>query len=87
MSNHKHPQDHTPGTWRNVETGDDGDYTHQIETTGGHIASIVAWSRTGAMCETTAANARLIEHAPDTAEALRDLLAWNAFCGPWDASC
>src|SRR4051794_11613798 len=78
---------HTPGPWRSVETGDDGYYTHQIEITGGHIASIVGWSEAGTVCQTTAANALLIEHAPDMAEALRALLAWNAFCGQWDAPC
>lgn len=80
-------QKYTSEPWRSVETGEGGYYAHQVEITGGHVASIVAWSHAGTICETTAANARLIEHAFDMAQALRGLLAWNAFCGHWDAPC
>ena len=87
MTNEEHQQCYTPGPWRSVETGGDGYFTHRIEITGGHIASIVAWSQAGTLCEIATANARLIEHAPDMAQALRDLLSWNTFCGQWDAPC
>ena len=78
---------HTPGPWRRVATEDDGYYTHQIEITGGHIASIVGWSKYGQVCQTTAANANLIEHAPDLADALNGLLRWEAEMGGWEAPC
>lgn len=78
---------HTPGPWRAVMT-DGGDYyTHQTGITEGHIASVVGWSAHGRACPTTAANARLIEHAPDMAEALRRLLTWAENMGEWEAPC
>lgn len=87
MTNKEHKQCYTPGPWRSVETGDDGYYTHQIKITGGHIASIAGWSDQDAVCPTTEANARVIEHAPDLAAAVNDLLAWAEGMGGWDAPC
>lgn len=78
---------YSPGPWRCVPTGTGDYYTHQIEITEGHIASVAGWSQHGVACPITEANARLIEHAPDMAAALRDLLGWEIFSGGWDAPC
>ena len=78
---------HTPGPWRRVAL-DDGEYfTHQIEITEGHVASIVGWSKQGRTCALTEANGRLIEHAPDMADALHRLLRWAGQMGGWEAPC
>ena len=60
---------HTPGPWRRVRVETPEYYTDQIEVTGGHIASVTGWSDFGARCPITDPNARLIEHAPDMADA------------------
>lgn len=78
---------HTPGPWRSLRVEIGAYYTHQIETNAGHIASVVGWSDFGTVCPTTEANVRLIEHAPEMAQALQDLLAWAAMMGGWDAAC
>ncbi len=78
---------HTPGPWRAVRVECGAYYTHQIEITEGHIASIVGWSCYGTVCATTQANARLIEQAPDMAQALARLLLWANQTGEWDAPC
>jgi hypothetical protein len=78
---------HTLGPWRAVRTESGEYYTHHIETKAGHIASIAGWSCPGTVCPTTAANARLIEHAPDLAFNLQQLLAWSRYMGEWHASC
>lgn len=78
---------HTPGPWRRVRVDTPDYYTDQIEVTGGRIASVTGWSNFGARCPITDANARLIKHAPDMAEALRALFAWADIMGGWDAPC
>ncbi len=78
---------YTPGPWRCVRTGRGEYYTHQIEVTAGHIASIVGWTQHSVVCPTTQANATLIEHAPDMAAALQDLLGWETVSDGWDAPC
>lgn len=78
---------YTPGPWRSVPTESGEFYTHQIEVIEGHIASVVGWTQYGVVCPTTEANAKLIEHAPDLAAALRDLLGWEVLSGGWDAPC
>ena len=78
---------HTPGPWRSIRTETCDYYVYQIEIAEGHIASIAGWSTPGTACAVTEANARLIEHAPDLAAALRDLLAWCDLMGGWDAPC
>ncbi len=67
---------HAPGPWRAVATNDGEYYTYQVEITEGHITSVAGWSAHGHVYPTTAANARLVEHAPDMADAPRRLLAW-----------
>ena len=78
---------HTPGPWRSIRTGTCDYYVYQIEIAEGHIASIAGWMLPGTVCAVTEANARLIEHAPDLAAALRDLLAWCDQAGGWEALC
>ena len=78
---------YTPGPWRSVPTEVANYYTHQIEVAEGHIASVVGWNQHGVVCLSTQANARLIEHAPDMAAALHDLLGWETVVGGWDAPC
>ena len=78
---------HTPGPWRRVRVETAAYYTHQIEVAAGHIASVAGWTAIGTTCPKTEANARLIEHAPDLAAALRELLAWAEMMGGWDAPC
>ncbi len=78
---------YTPGPWRCVLTDDDGIQTYHIEITEGHIASVFGWSKDGVACPVTQANATLIEHAPDMAAALQDLLGWETVTGGWDAPC
>lgn len=78
---------HTPGPWRSVrcETGEY--YTHEINASDGHVASIAGWTTHGTTCSTTEANARLITQAPDMAIALRALIAWAEDMGGWEARC
>ena len=79
--------EHTPGPWRTRRREGDTYHTHQIDVTERHIASIVGWRQPGNNRTTTEANARLIQHAPDLADALRDLLAWATMMGGWDGPC
>ena len=72
---------HTPGPWRRVRVETPDYYTDEVEGTRGHIASVVGWTNFGAHCAVTEANTRLIEHAPDMADALRALLAWAEMMG------
>ena len=78
---------HTPGRWRSVrcETGEY--YTHEINASDGHVASIAGWTTHGTVCPTTEANVRLITHAPDMAKALQAVLAWADGMGGWEARC
>jgi hypothetical protein len=78
---------HTPGPWRAVRAESCDYYTYRIETAAGHIASIAGWTTVGTVCPTTAANARLIAHAPDLAQGLHDLMTWAGWMGGWDAPC
>ncbi|MBN8908675.1 MAG: hypothetical protein J0H14_06770 [Alphaproteobacteria bacterium] len=78
---------HPPGPWRSLRVEIGVCYTHQIETNAGHIASVVGWVDFGTVCLTTEANLRLIQHAPEMAQALQDLLAWAAMMGGWDGPC
>ncbi len=47
---------YTPGPWRCVRTGRGEYYTHQIEVTAGHIASIVGWTQHSVVCPITVAS-------------------------------
>lgn len=78
---------YTPGPWRSVRVRGGQYFTHQIEIAEGHLASVVGWTKPGVACLTTQANVKLIEHAPDMAEALRDLLGWETVTGEWQAPC
>ena len=77
----------TPGPWRRAALEDGEYFTHQIEITEGHVASLVGWSVHGQTCPVTEANGRLIEHAPEMADALDRLLRWAEQMGGWDAPC
>jgi len=67
---------------------DSGEYhIHHIEVTEAHIASIVGWTQHSLSSSMIQANATLIEHAPDMAAALQDLLGWETVSGGWDAPC
>lgn len=78
---------HEPGPWRCLRAETSDYYVFRIEVTDGHIASVPGWRDVATTCPITQANARLIEHAPDMADALRALLDWASMMGGWDAPC
>ena len=78
---------HTPGPWRAVRAAHSNYYTHSIESSDGHVASIARRSTDVALCPKAEANARLIAHAPDLVGALCALVDWAQNMGGWEAPC
>ena len=78
---------HMPSPWTAFPISNREFYSHEVVTKEGHVASIVKVAGNGQGAATAAANARLIENAPEMAAALRELLTWSHMMGGWDAHC
>lgn len=76
-----------PAPWTRVRVETPTYYVYQIHANGGHVASIPGWTTIGTLCPVTEDIARLICKAPVLRRVLKDLLAWNAFTGGWEAPC
>ena len=78
---------HAPEPWTRVRVETPTYYVYQIHADGGHVASVPGWTTVGTLCPATEDIARLICKAPALRRVLKDLLAWSAFTGGWNAPC